>query len=369
MKKIVFFTGARSEYGIMSNLINYYDKKKFINNVFVYASGMHFLKNFGNTENEINFKYLKINRKIKIYKENHSPSNLEFTKIINKLVFYFKKDKIDYIFVVGDRIESYAATLAAHFSNIKIFHAGGGNITLGSYDNIYRYNISNLSFMHFATSKNNYKNLVKLNTINKKNIKFTGSLAVDSIYKFLKNKKSNRNNSKTFLNSKYILLSFHPSTAIKEDLGIFINQFIKKAISKKLKIIITYPNNDYNYKSIIKIINLWKKNSHVMIKKNFGLQAYFSIIDNAEFLVGNSSSFLIEAPYFKKIIFNIGDRQKGRERESNVLTLPVNLKTISKIFNIYEKKIFSFGKFKYIFGNGNAIYKISHHINKYLNEK
>ena len=57
---------------------------------------------------------------------------------------------------------------------------------------------------------------------------------------------------------------------------------------------------------------------------NLGSQAYFSLMRLASAMVGNSSSGLLEAPSFGLPVVNVGTRQQGRTRGSNVLDTGTN---------------------------------------------
>ena len=65
---------------------------------------------------------------------------------------------------------------------------------------------------------------------------------------------------------------------------------------------------------------LQKENSStVFTVENFGTQSYFTCMKYCDFLLGNTSSGIIEAASFNKYVINIGDRQKGRLSGENVL--------------------------------------------------
>src|SRR5207253_1974451 len=57
-------------------------------------------------------------------------------------------------------------------------------------------------------------------------------------------------------------------------------------------------------------------------------QAYFSLMQVALAMVGNSSSGLIEAPSFRLPVVNVGNRQEGRCRASNVIDVGYDRATI-----------------------------------------
>ena len=86
---------------------------------------------------------------------------------------------------------------------------------------------------------------------------------------------------------------------------------------------------------------------------------FLGLLSNCSVLVGNSSSGIIEASYFKIPVVNIGIRQKNREKGNNVIDVKDNsiliYNAIKKLFNPKSKHI---GKLSSIYGSGNTSKKI-----------
>lgn len=353
-KKIGIFTGARSEYGIMKNLIKRIDQEENLS-YSLYVTGLHLLEKFGNTFQEIENDGIQIAFKIPIFQENLAPGVQEFSTAIQSFAEVLEKDQPDAVFIIGDRVEAYAMALAAHFCNIPIYHSGGGTITTGAVDNIYRYNITNLSTVHIATSKANYERLISLPVIQPDHVHFTGSFAIDAIVNFLKNPISIGNSIPELEHKDFCLMTFHPVTMNNEDIAGMMRLSIEKIISKGYHILLTYPNNDPGYEAILDEINQWRDHPNVIIIENLGARRYYSSLYSAKFIIGNSSSGVIEAPYFNKPVINIGTRQHGRECDSSIVSIPARkeelLIAIDKGFNQHWKPI----KNNNIFGHGNAL--------------
>ena len=140
MKKIGFFTGARSEYGLSVSLLKALNNEDKIN-LLIYPNGLHLLNTYGTTIKEIINDGFSIGREIKTYNEKGKKKIFELTESINKIFSVINKSSLDGIIICGDRIEAYATALASHFINVPLFHIGGGVITKGAVDNIYRFNI------------------------------------------------------------------------------------------------------------------------------------------------------------------------------------------------------------------------------------
>jgi GDP/UDP-N,N'-diacetylbacillosamine 2-epimerase (hydrolysing) len=100
------------------------------------------------------------------------------------------------------------------------------------------------------------------------------------------------------------------------------------------------PGADHYYKMILSVLKKFStKNKYVFFFKSLGLSYYFSLCRIVDFMIGNSSSGIIEMPSFKKGTINIGARQLGRIQANSILNVNFNESEISKaIKKIYSKK-------------------------------
>ncbi len=311
---LAFLTGARSEYGVAKPLLKKMKSDPDIN-LMIFPNGMHLLKEFGYTVNEIREDGFEITESINTYNSIKGKSH-QFSNSVKSIYDVLNNHTIDLVYIIGDRIEAYTAALAAHFLKIPIAHFGGGAITQGAVDNIYRFNITNLSEIHFTTSKNNYQRVLDCILTNNENVYFTGSTAIDGIIKYRKNKKNVLRTDNQM--RSFALMTFHPVTLGDDPIANIMDSTINCILAHDCNVFITYPNNDNGYKDIIKVINKWKKHEKVIVKRNLGAEVYYNAIDTSLFVIGNSSSGIIEVPYFDKPVVNVGTRQLGRDKDSLV---------------------------------------------------
>ena len=340
-KKIVFFTGARSDFSILEDVIKKFLPYKNIK-IYLYVSGIHTLKEFGFSKKLIQNHRKVLKKTISIYgkKNNYTKKKLLF--IIKKIQKELSIDKPDIIYILGDRFEAMGASLAAKSLNIPIIHSGGGDNTPGSKDDFYRDTISKLSQLIFATNQSSYKRLKK--KFKNKIIRFSGSPVISKIYHYKKIKKNKKK-------LKFALLTFHPTENLKENIHKVMEKIISYLIYINMNVLITYPNNEAGCYKIIKVIKKFAKDKRIEIYKNLG-KLYFEKLDQCEFLIGNSSSGIIEAPYFNKPFINVGKRQFNRDHDTNVISTGINLKKIKQSIDKFktQKKI----RNNFIFGKINA---------------
>ena len=345
-KKIIFITGSRAEYGIIKNILKSLSINKIIKPLLV-VLGSHKNSNFGSSIKEIVEDKLKIDFIINIPTKNTKESAVKLiSKSSEKISKYYEKNKPDAIFVTGDRYEILSAVYPAIIYNIPIYHLHGGEVSLGSFDNSIRNSISMMSDFHFVATSKSKERLKKMG-INKKNIFHVGSPSIDPIF-FPKiiDKKSLYKKHKIKFNKKNILVTYHLETIDtkknKKNIKILLSAL---KLLKNTNIFFTGINSDpesfYIRKQILNYIN---KKDNCFYFANLGKSVYFSMIYHTDMTIGNSSSGIIEVPYFKKPTINIGHRQDGREQSNSIINADLNVKDITiKIkygySNAFQKKL------------------------------
>lgn len=355
--KIGFLTGARSEYGVMRQLIQSISEDSFFSPV-IYATGMHFQKKYGLTINELKEDNYAPIVEMPCYTEESRNKKDDFVALIETISSGLSSNRPDILYLLGDRLEAYAGALAAHFLNIPIAHFAGGQITKGAVDNIYRYNISNLATIHFVTNKFAYERLLHIPIIENKSIYLVGSSAIDNIINYQKNPREISILDSRLKRGEFVLMTYHSQTIGSFDIPEAMNLSILTIVEKGKYVLVTYPNNDNGSEDILEVIRKWQNNEHVIAIPNLGSNNYYSAIDNCIFVIGNSSSGVIEVPYFDKFTINVGQRQSGRNAPKSVINTESDLNLLkSTICDIIDHKI-QIPQQEYIYGKGNSIAEI-----------
>ena len=115
-----------------------------------------------------------------------------------------------------------------------------------------------------------------------------------------------------------------------------------EAISKlpEITFLCTKANADANGRIINEYIKRYaQKYSNIYLVNSLGVQGYLSAVKYAKFVIGNSSSGILEVPSFKIPTINIGDRQLGRiQAESIINCTPQENEILEAVKKALSKK-------------------------------
>ena len=336
--KVLFFTGNRSEYGLLAPIIRRISHDHEMEYSLI-VSGTHLSIKYGGTIKEIEHDGLKIDYKIDIGSSGNSNQDVVFevSDLIRKISLILAKTVPDFFFVLGDRYETFAAAQAAFFHKIPIAHSGGGNITEGGcFDDTIRHLITKMASLHFVTCKENEENIKKLGEESWR-IVLAGSPVVETVLnEKLLSKEELEEDLHIDFNKPVILFTQHPVASNWNDSRVQVRESLKALKETGHQVIITYPNSDAGGAEIIEEYNEWSFYDKFTFIENLGRIKYLSLMKYVNVVVGNSSSGLLETPIFKIPSVNIGDRQKGRIRSTNVIDVNYSA---DEIINAIEKSI------------------------------
>ena len=337
MKKVCIVTAIRSEYGLLRNLI----KKLSIDQGIDFrlaVTGAHLLPEFGNTYREIEQDGINIDKKIEIPIDvsNEIGISIAMAEALKKFTKYFKEEEFDLVILLGDRYETLSIASAAMLTKTPIAHLHGGELTLGAIDDAIRHSITKMSQIHF-TSTNEYKERVIQLGENPERVFNVGAIGVENIRNLvLRNKEELESKLNINLDNKYAILIYHPVTlenyCLQNQISELLNAIEESIIENDLNYIIIGSNADQGGLEINSIFqNLSEKHSkNISFFKSLELIDFLSLLKNAEFMIGNSSSGILEAPSFGIPTINIGSRQKGRIAANSVLNIDLNKDEIKR---------------------------------------
>ncbi len=335
-KTICVFTATRAEYGLLKTIIKTLIADGTFN-IKVVATAAHLSPEFGMTYQEIEDDGIRIDRKIETLLSSDTPSAISKSMGLTMIGFadYFAETKPDAFMVLGDRYETLAASCAAFNARIPIIHLYGGDTTEGAVDEAYRHSISKMAYLHLVSTEEYRKRVIQLGEAPDRVFE-VGEIGIENtLHTKLLSLKELSKSLGIELSSNYALGTFHPVTLENNSAEKQIKALLK-ALSKHkdMQFVFTKANADVNGRIINKLLEDYcKKQRNFHLFSSLGTLRYLSAIKHAKFVIGNSSSGLIEVPSFKIPTINIGDRQKGRLMPSSVICCEPTQSDIEKAIN------------------------------------
>lgn len=310
MKKIVFLTGTRADYGKLKSLMKKIEESNDFE-LYIFATGMHMLQKYGSTYKEIEKDGFK---NIYKYINQKSNSSHHMDIILSNTIVGFSNycDEInpDIIVVHGDRLEALAGAIVGAFNNIKVMHIEGGEVS-GTIDESIRHAITKMSHFHLVSNEEAKKRIIQLGE-KESSIFVFGSPDIDIMYS---NKLPNIDKVKKKYNinfDNYSILMYHPVTTEIDKLEKNIKEVVDAVIKSDKKYIVIYPNNDLGNDIILKEYERFKYNPNFNIYPSMRFEYFLTLLKECDFIIGNSSSGIREACVYGKIAIDIGSRQEGR---------------------------------------------------------
>lgn len=334
MRTIAIITSTRAEYGLLYPIIKKFreiEDDHFCLELIV--TGTHLSKDFGMTVNEIIQDGIRIDEKIQVpVKTSDSMQiSLNMSEVLIKFTELFKKKTYDALMILGDRYEMLSVAIAAMNTRTPIFHLCGGDTTEGAIDECIRHSITKMSYLHFVTNEISRKRVIQLGEAPKR-VFNTGSTSVENILNLELYSKEKALEAIGLNKCDFALCTYHPVTLGNMSVEEQMENFIAAIKSfPKIVFVITKSNSDLGGDKINQILDEEeKKISNLHVYTSLGVRRYLSLMKSCEFVLGNSSSGIIEAPVLKIPTVNIGERQNGRLQTASIINCNPDAISIKK---------------------------------------
>ena len=344
-RKIIFLTGTRADFGKIKGLISKLETSPNFE-PFIFVTGMHLMHEYGYT-------LLEVERcgyeNIHTFGNHTHESTMDLTlaKTIEGFSAYVKQANPDLIVVHGDRVEALAGAIVGSLNNILVAHIEGGEIS-GTIDELIRHSVSKLSHIHYTSNDEAKQRLLQMGEI-PESIYTIGSPDIDVMFSdglpTIKEVKSYY--EIPFQN--YAVAMYHPVTTEVETIKDDAEAFVKALVKSKRNYVVIFPNNDLGSKFIIQAYSALNQNPKFRIFPSIRFEYFLTLLKHSEFIIGNSSAGVREAPYYGIPSIDIGTRQKNRVKLPNVVNCDCTVDSIvdaiecSGSVKLEKMQIFGFG--------------------------
>ena len=320
MRQIAIVTGTRAEYGILKPVIEKVLASEKLQ-LHLIVTGMHLVPEYGLTVREIEKDGFLITAKVEMLLASDTTSAMgkSLGIGITGLTQEFERIKPDVVIVLGDRIEAFAGAIAGLFCGAAVAHIHGGEVTQGGMDEYMRHAITKLSHIHFPATPLSRERILSFGE-NPDYIFYSGTPGLDAIHTFRDFSTQELSGIMgVVIPERFILavqhpISTHPETAARE-----MTEILSVMEEFKIPVLLGYPNADAGSRDMIHVIKSYENQDWLTTFINVPREVFCNLLKRCLVLVGNSSSGMIDAPAYGVPVINIGERQEGRERGSNVI--------------------------------------------------
>lgn len=228
-----------------------------------------------------------------------------------------------WVVLIGDRYEALAAAQAAVFTGRCLVHFQGGEIS-ATLDEPTRHAITKLAHYHVPATRLAAATLVRRLGEHPEAILTVGCPATDLGLELVKQ-------NRRPIEPDYMLVMYHPDGRQYpgREMDRVLAGCYPYAGQRGLRLRVWWPNIDPSSEQITRKILHHRKRHNFELVRNVHPMNFLHLLRWARVCVGNSSAFVRDAGYFGTPVVNVGLRQFGRERTTNVVTVPCDSHAIA----------------------------------------
>src|SRR5260221_11476775 len=324
--------------------------------------GAHLSPEFGATLREIEKDGFPIAARIECLLS--SDSDIGMAKTIGvatlSLADHLGALRPDLLLLIADRYEMLAPASVALALRIPIAHIEGGEISEGAIDDAVRNALTKMAHIHFTSTFAARDRVISMGE-QPWRVHRAGAPSLDHLKKSkLLARDQLAQTLSLNLESPSAVVAYHPVTLAIDTLE-EANALFSALEQLPEQLLFCYPNADAGSRALIERTKSFlsaRGTGRIFI--NLDAVTYWSLLRQATFFLGNSSSGIMETPSFALPTINIGIRQQGRERASNILDAHANTEAILAAAAKARSEAFrqSLGGMSNPYGDGAAAEKI-----------
>lgn len=332
-RRICVLTGTRAEYGLLRWLAQEIEDDPALE-LQLLVTGAHLSHEFGETYREIEDDGFTIAEKVDMLLASDSPTALARSVALGiiGIADALRRLAPDVLVLLGDRYEVLAAAQAAMLARLPIAHLHGGEATEGLIDEAIRHAVTKMSHLHFVAAEEYRQRVIQLGE-HPDRVHEVGALGLDGIVRAepLTLEELADDLGLRLDQRPLVLCTYHPVT-LADDLGVGDLDELLAALDdlEDATIVFTRANADEGGRAVNARLDgfVGTAPQRRVAVSSLGQRRYLSLLREADVVVGNSSSGLLEAPTLRTATVNVGDRQRGRLRAPSVLDVEATRETI-----------------------------------------
>ncbi|UAB74717.1 UDP-N-acetylglucosamine 2-epimerase [Mesoflavibacter sp. SCSIO 43206] len=294
------------------------------------VAGSALLGRYGNAVDFIENDGFEIAEKVFMVLEGENPTSMAKTTGLGvmELANVFFRLQPDAVLTIADRFETIATSIAASYQNIPLVHIQGGEVT-GNIDEKVRHANTKLADLHLVASEDAKQRVLKMGE-HPQMVFNTGCPSIDLADEIMQDSALNFNpiekyggvGKKIDWQQGYLVVMQHPVTTEYASARKDVEETLKAIYELNMPTFWFWPNVDAGSDGTSGGIRAFRENyqpENIHFFKNMEPHDFLRLLVNSKCLIGNSSVGIRECSYLGVPVVNIGTRQNGRQRGSNVI--------------------------------------------------
>lgn len=321
-RRVIYLTGTRADFGLFESTLQRVAQTPGVD-LSIAITGMHLSKSHGETAREVRDSGLAICAEIPLDMDNRTGAGMAFAiaGCLRGMTELLAREKPDLLVVLGDRGEMLAGALAALHTGIACVHIHGGERS-GTVDEPVRHAISKLATYHFVATQGSRDRLIGLGE-DESRVFVTGAPGLDGLADLGTVPRDEVVRALGLSGgAPFVLAMFHP--VVQQAGGARAQADALLGALKNLGLPVAWldPNADAGSREILAALEGDVLPPGSVRIRHLPRAQFAAALAHCAVLVGNSSAGIIEAATFGTPVVNVGDRQRLRERNANVIDVP-----------------------------------------------
>ena len=119
------------------------------------------------------------------------------------------------------------------------------------------------------------------------------------------------------------------------------------------------PNGNERFETILKAYERLKGNVRFRVFPSLRFEYFLTLLKNAQFIIGNSSAGIREAPYYGIPIINVGTRQQNRSVHAEIINVDYSQESITTALQSIDLHKVSDSNLDFGQGNSTELFKMA----------
>lgn len=337
-RRIIYLSGTRADFGLLRGTLLRIAANDTMD-LKILVTGMHLSEAHGRTVDEIRQSGLIICAEVPLNMQTRSGGGMAFAiaDCLTGVTAALARERPDVLVVLGDRGEMLAGAIAALHLGIPCVHLHGGERS-GTVDEPMRHAISKLCSYHLVATEGSRKRLVAMGE-EPSRIHVTGAPGLDDLAAA---GAMGRDDCLAAVglagDARFILSIFHPVVQQAEQAGPQTNALLQALKNVGLPVLWLEPNADAGSLEVLHALDQASFAPGSRRIAHLPRPLFVAAVRHSEVITGNSSAGIIEAASLGTPVVNIGDRQRLRERNANVVDVPAEPSAIEQALRTALKR-------------------------------